>query len=309
MFTLLKLAVDVLIYDFSTVDDNSLIEDALTTFVVNGNSWPVVVRDSMLNVNSSVEVSVVNSEIFFDVGIVDLEYSFCVSLEVFAVHEVKCKSEEWFKLLETDDVVSIGVIFNPELSLDVGINFVVTDCWKETLLEPVLRNTYWDDGTNDDGNNLEEDLVSNIDDPLDVTVDMGKLAFWTRMLLDLLNVIKLDGDIADNGSAVDDTLYTISVVERNSLVLTLPKLAVDVTTCDFSKVVDGNNFVSDTLVKVSGNEVDVIFLVEISVELGIKVTAGLDVITPASELVRLTALSVLRNVTLSVKFGESIDNV
>lgn len=129
------------------------------------------------------------------------------------------------------------------------------------------------------------------------------------MLLDLLNVIKLDGDIADNGSAVDDTLYTISVVERNSLVLTLPKLAVDVTTCDFSKVVDGNNFVSDTLVKVSGNEVDVIFLVEISVELGIKVTAGLDVITPASELVRLTALSVLRNVTLSVKFGESIDNV
>lgn len=307
MFTLLKLAVDVLIYDFSTVDDNSLIEDALTTFVVNGNSWPVVVRDSMLNVNSSVEVSVVNSEIFFDVGIVDLE--FWVSLEVFAVHEVTCKSEEWFKLLETDDVVSIGVIFNPELSLDVGINFVVTDCWKETLLEPVLRNTYWDDGTNDDGNNLEEDLVSNIDDPLDVTVDMGKLAFWTRMLLDLLNVIKLDGDIADNGSAVDDTLYTISVVERNSLVLTLPKLAVDVTTCDFSKVVDGNNFVSDTLVKVSGNEVDVIFLVEISVELGIKVTAGLDVITPASELVRLTALSVLRNVTLSVKFGESIDNV
>lgn len=129
------------------------------------------------------------------------------------------------------------------------------------------------------------------------------------MLLDLLNVIKLDGDIADNGSAVDDTLYTISVVERNSLVLTLPKLAVDVTTCDFSKVVDGNNFVSDTLVKVSGNEVDVIFLVEISVELGIKVTAGLDVITPASELVRLTALSVLRNVTLSVKFGESIDEV
>ena len=57
----------------------------------------------------------------------------------------------------------------------------------------------------------------------------------------------------------------------------------------------------------SANEVEETVIVETSIELGIKVTTGLDVITPASELFPTT--STLRDVTLLVKFGESIDNV
>ena len=57
----------------------------------------------------------------------------------------------------------------------------------------------------------------------------------------------------------------------------------------------------------SANEVDETVIVETSIELGIKVTTGLDVITPASEL--FPTISTLRDVTLLVKFGESIDNV
>ena len=66
------------------------------------------------------------------------------------------------------------------------------------------------------------------------------------MVLNLLNVIKLDGDTADKCSAVDDTLYTVSFVESNSRVLTFPKLAVGVTTYDFSTVVDFSTSVVDS---------------------------------------------------------------
>ena len=41
--------------------------------------------------------------------------------EIFTVHEAEFKSGEWF--LETDDIISVVVLINAELSLKVAINF------------------------------------------------------------------------------------------------------------------------------------------------------------------------------------------
>ena len=51
------------------------------------------------------------------------------------VRRIEFKSEEWFKLLETD-IISVVVMFNTELSLEVVINF-----WEEARFEPALGVT------------------------------------------------------------------------------------------------------------------------------------------------------------------------
>ena len=90
VFTSPKLAVDVTMYDFSTlVDGNSLAEDTLASFVVNGSNRLVLVRNTTLNVVNTLEVSVLISEIFLDAAVCigDVEYDveyFGVPLEMFA---------------------------------------------------------------------------------------------------------------------------------------------------------------------------------------------------------------------------------
>ena len=81
------------------------------------------------------------------------------------------------------------------------------------------------------------------------------------MVLDLLDVIKCEGDTDDDGAAVKDTLYSASIVEvlvciteLSSSVFSLLKLAFGVPTYDFSTV-DDNSVIEDTLATfvVNGN--------------------------------------------------------
>ena len=73
-------------------------------------------------------------------------------------------------------------------------------------------------------------------------------------MLDLFKVLNCESDIADDGSAVKETLYDatilvviVCIMELRLRVFTLPKLAVDVTMYDFSTLVDGNSLTEDTL--------------------------------------------------------------
>ena len=76
------------------------------------------VREFIIDVSNSVEVGESMFEIFFDVIVCvgDDEYTFGVSLEIFAAH------------VKTDSIVCVVVVFNTKISLEIVINFGVDDC-------------------------------------------------------------------------------------------------------------------------------------------------------------------------------------
>ena len=80
------------------------------------------VRETILDVSNTVEVGESMFEIFFDVIVCvgDEEYTFGVSLEIFAAHVTD--------LIKTDSMVCVVVVFNTKISLEIVINFGVDDC-------------------------------------------------------------------------------------------------------------------------------------------------------------------------------------
>lgn len=59
---------------------------------------------------------------------------------IFAVHTAEFKSEEWFESPDTDDTISVVVVFNTKLSfVEVAISREEPDSWDEVWFEPVLN--------------------------------------------------------------------------------------------------------------------------------------------------------------------------